>query len=42
MIAQLLWGQQLALELSKKLNTNPDTVRGDQSLYSDAKNLLEI
>ncbi len=41
-LAQLLWGQQLALELSKKLNTNPDTVRGDQSVYSDAKNLLKL
>ena len=26
-LAQLLYGQQLALELSKRLGTNPDTVR---------------
>ena len=28
--AQLLWGQQLALELSRVLKTNPDTTRADQ------------
>lgn len=39
-LAQLVWGQQLALELSKKLNTNPDTVRGDKSPYREARNLL--
>jgi fructoselysine-6-P-deglycase FrlB-like protein len=39
-LAQLLWCQQLALELSKKLNTNPDTVRADQSPYREARNLL--
>lgn len=35
-LAQLVWGQQLALELAKKLGTNPDTVRRDQSIYSNA------
>jgi hypothetical protein len=35
-LAQLIWGQQLALELAKKLGTNPDTVRKDQSIYADA------
>lgn len=35
-LAQLIWGQQLALELAKKLNTNPDTVRKDQRIYSEA------
>ena len=37
-LAQLLWGQQLALELSKELKTNPDTVRADQRIYKEAKN----
>jgi glucosamine--fructose-6-phosphate aminotransferase (isomerizing) len=41
-LAQLLWGQQLALELSKELNTNPDTVRGDQSPYSEARGSLVL
>ncbi|MGC1133971.1 MAG: SIS domain-containing protein [Nitrososphaeraceae archaeon] len=35
-LAQLVWGQQLALELEKKLGTNPDTVRKDQSVYAEA------
>ncbi|MDQ6667742.1 MAG: SIS domain-containing protein [Thermoproteota archaeon] len=39
-LAQLLYGQQLALELSKKLGTDPDTVRADQSPYKEARNLL--
>jgi len=34
--AQLVWGQQLALELAKKLGTNMDTVRKDQSIYAEA------
>lgn len=34
--AQLVWGQQLALGLAKKLGTNPDTVRKDQSIYAEA------
>lgn len=34
--AQLVWGQQLAFELAKKLGTNPDTVRKDQSIYAEA------
>ena len=29
-LAQLLYGQQLALELSKRIGTNSDTVRSDQ------------
>jgi glucosamine--fructose-6-phosphate aminotransferase (isomerizing) len=41
-LAQLLWGQQLALELSKELHTNPDTVRGDQYIYKEARNLLTL
>ena len=41
-LAQLLYGQQLALELSKRLGTNPDTVRADQSPYKEAKNLLTL
>ena len=32
-LAQLLYGQQLALELSKRLGTNPDTVRSGQYPY---------
>ncbi|MFZ0896930.1 MAG: hypothetical protein WAZ77_20715, partial [Candidatus Nitrosopolaris sp.] len=39
---QLLYGQQLALELSKRRGTNPDTVRSDQFLYKEAKNLLTL
>lgn len=41
-LAQLLYGQQLALELSKYLGTNPDTVRADQSPYKEARNLLTL
>jgi fructoselysine-6-P-deglycase FrlB-like protein len=41
-LAQLLWGQQLALELSKELKTNPDTVRADQSPYSEARKFLVL
>jgi fructoselysine-6-P-deglycase FrlB-like protein len=41
-LGQLLWGQQLALELSKELKTNPDTVRADQYIYKEARNLLEL
>jgi glutamine---fructose-6-phosphate transaminase (isomerizing) len=41
-LSQLIWGQQLALELAKKLNTNPDTVRGEQSPYSEARKLLVL
>jgi glutamine---fructose-6-phosphate transaminase (isomerizing) len=41
-LAQLLWGQQLALELSKTLKTNPDTVRGDQPLYNEARRALTL
>jgi hypothetical protein len=35
-LAQLVWGQQPALELAKKSGTNPDTVRKDQSVYAEA------
>jgi glucosamine--fructose-6-phosphate aminotransferase (isomerizing) len=35
-LAQLVWGQQLALELAKRVGTNPDTVRKDQDLYANA------
>jgi fructoselysine-6-P-deglycase FrlB-like protein len=41
-LAQLLYGQQLALELSKRLGTNPDTVRSDQSPYKEARDLLTL
>jgi glutamine---fructose-6-phosphate transaminase (isomerizing) len=41
-LAQLLWGQELALELSKELKTNPDTSRGDQHIYKEARNLLSL
>jgi glucosamine--fructose-6-phosphate aminotransferase (isomerizing) len=40
--AQLVWGQQLALELAKKLGTNPDTVRKDQSVYADASKHMHL
>lgn len=39
-LAQLVWGQQLALELSKKLKTNPDTARSDQHIYQEARKAL--
>jgi fructoselysine-6-P-deglycase FrlB-like protein len=35
-LVQLVWGQQLALELAKRVGTNPDTVRKDQGLYANA------
>jgi hypothetical protein len=41
-LAQLLYGQQLALELSKRLGTNPDTVRSDKSPYTEARNLIKL
>jgi len=41
-LAQLLYGQQLALELSKRLGTNPDTVRSDQYPYKHAKEHLML
>ena len=41
-LAQLLYGQQLALELSKRLGTNPDTVRSDQYPYKHARDHLTL
>ena len=41
-LAQLIYGQQLALELSKILGTNPDTVRSDQYPYKHAKEHLML
>ena len=41
-LAQLLWGHQLALELSRILRTNPDTTRTDQHLYNEAKKALTL
>ena len=41
-LAQLVWGQQLALELAKKLGTNPDTIRKDQSVYADANKYMHL
>jgi glutamine---fructose-6-phosphate transaminase (isomerizing) len=41
-LAQLVWGQQLALELAKKLGTNPDTVRKDQNVYADASRNIPL
>ena len=41
-LVQLLYGQQLALELSKRLGTNPDTVRSDQYPYKHAKEHLML
>jgi fructoselysine-6-P-deglycase FrlB-like protein len=40
-LAQLLYGQQLALELSKVRKTNPDINRQDQSPYSEAADSLK-
>ena len=42
MAGTTFWGQQVALELSNKLNTNPDTARGDGGPYSRAKNLRTV
>jgi glucosamine 6-phosphate synthetase-like amidotransferase/phosphosugar isomerase protein len=41
-LAQLVWGQQLALELAKKLGTNPDTVRKDQRVYAEASKYISL
>jgi fructoselysine-6-P-deglycase FrlB-like protein len=41
-LAQLVWGQQLALELAKQLGTNPDTVRKDQDLYANAGKVINL
>src|SRR5437879_11752154 len=41
-LVQLLYGQQLALELSKRLVTNPDTVRSDQYPYKHARDNLTL
>jgi fructoselysine-6-P-deglycase FrlB-like protein len=41
-LGQLLWGQLLALELSKELKTNPDSVRADQHIYKEAKDCLTL
>ena len=41
-LAQLIYGQQLALELSKILGTNPDTVRSDQYPYKHARDHLML
>lgn len=35
-LAQLVWGQYLALELAKSYGTNPDKVRTDQQIYAEA------
>ncbi|MPZ07711.1 MAG: hypothetical protein GEU26_15075 [Nitrososphaeraceae archaeon] len=39
-LCQLVWGQTLALELSKKLKINPDSVRGDEFPYDKARENL--
>jgi len=41
-LAQLLYGQYLALELSRKLGTDPDTVRADQSPYKEARSTVNL
>jgi fructoselysine-6-P-deglycase FrlB-like protein len=41
-LAQLLWGQLLALEISKTLKINPDTTRSDQYPYDEAKKALVL
>jgi fructoselysine-6-P-deglycase FrlB-like protein len=41
-LGQLLWGQQLALEISRALKTNPDTTRADQRVYNDARKALVL
>jgi fructoselysine-6-P-deglycase FrlB-like protein len=41
-LTQLLYGQYLALELSRKLGTDPDSVRTDQSPYKEARRLVNL
>jgi fructoselysine-6-P-deglycase FrlB-like protein len=41
-LAQLLYGQHLALELSRKLGTDPDIVRADQSPYKETRSLVNL
>jgi fructoselysine-6-P-deglycase FrlB-like protein len=41
-LAQLVWGQQLTLELARKLGTNPDTMRRDQNIYVNANKELSL
>jgi fructoselysine-6-P-deglycase FrlB-like protein len=41
-LCQLVWGQIFALELSKKLGTNPDTVRKNQYPYQKAEENLTM
>jgi hypothetical protein len=41
-LAQLVWGQQLALEISRALKTNPDTTRADQRVYNDARKAMVL
>jgi fructoselysine-6-P-deglycase FrlB-like protein len=41
-LCQLVWGQILALELSKKLGTNPDSVRADEYPYGEARENLVL
>ena len=41
-LCQLVWGQFFALELSKKLGINPDTVRINQYPYQKAEENLRM
>jgi fructoselysine-6-P-deglycase FrlB-like protein len=41
-LAQLLYGQYMALELSRRLGTNPDTIRADQTPYREARSLVRL
>ena len=41
-LCQLVWGQSFALELSKKLGINPDTVRINQYPYEKAEENLRM
>jgi glucosamine--fructose-6-phosphate aminotransferase (isomerizing) len=41
-LGQLLWGQLLALGLSRALGINPDTTRADQHEYNEARNALTL
>jgi fructoselysine-6-P-deglycase FrlB-like protein len=41
-LGQLVWGQELALALTKQLKTNPNIAREDQYIYREAKNLLKL
>ena len=41
-LCQLVWGQLFALELSKELKINPDSIRRDEFPYDKARENLTL